>query len=866
MAVAGVQSVAVLELGKRGDGERGGGGGGSARPSSILQMWREIEDEHVVSQVQGGGPGEALVVQERSDGLVPDLSQGNRPRICGRRGEGDMIEDDAVLGDNESETWSQSQSQSRSESHDERGELNNSRCENNSDFGEVERGRVRQIFRDWMNSGERDYESDNSRGNNGSMGEQLDEPERERLSIVRDLVQMSGQQRAVSSSGDNRGEQSSEISTQEEHVRDGFVNQNEGQPGHTRRGIRKLCGRQVLLDMLKKAEIERQIEAQELLDLRAVSQFPHRNRIQALLRGRFLRNDRLVDNSKSASIAESELGLLRKKQTVSGLREGFISRKDNSGCSQATSNLSDTSSDSDIDVSAIERTGASCSQLVPTVNTEQSEPDSRGSDRLRISSDQNCSLGIACENLDCEDSNAQVETRDWESSSSIGITRSDASEQNVDMMPTECTANDLTQQSLQIEDTGLSSMQESCEVHTEQSERDDMIDYESNLSNHNSHVEGNIDDDLGLTESFALEEEQQEEVIIENYGSDWHQINVEWRNSTEESVDGNQLSSTSNEWPQNILGSGDGENSRLQEASEVWQEDGDFQEAVEIWLGAPSEHEVAQVGRIHGFYFPDDDNVYSIELRELLNRRSVSNLLHSSFRESLNQLIQSYVERQSNAHVEWELQQTTPPSPSVEQDPEQQSRDRNTRREDTVNSPLDLPLPPPPPPPRPLWDRPSRHYNWSQNDINNRPSRHFNWSQNDINNQRLGIEWEIGDLRIDMVRLQQRMNNMQRMMEACMDMQLELQRSIKQEVSAALNRSTSSSGMHVHDSQDDQCNWECVRKGLCCICCEGNIDSLLYRCGHMCTCSKCANGLLQSKRKCPMCHAPVVEVIRAYSI
>ncbi|RDY01844.1 hypothetical protein CR513_14782, partial [Mucuna pruriens] len=828
MAVAGVHNVTVLESTflrdshSQSSGRQGEGGRGGTRSSSVLQMWREIEDEQVVRQVQGR-PGEVLLQQRSDDGLVVDLSQENM--TDSNRTEGDVIED-AVLGENDSETWSQSQN----EFHYEQEELNISSRENSSDLGEVERERVRQIFREWMNSGSRDHASNNSQGNNGSRGEWLGETEQERVSNIREWVQMSGQQRGVSS-GENREEQSSEIGTQLECVRDGFVvvNQNEGQTEHMRRGMRRLRGRQVLLDMLKKAEMERQREVQELLAHRAVSHFPHRNRIQALLRGRFLRNDRSIDNNRSTSIAESELGLLRQKQTVSGLREGFFFRKDNFGCSQVTSNPSDTSSESDIDINTIEQTGASSSQAVPTVH---SEPNNKRSDRLEIPGAQICSQGTTCENLDRQGSTAHVETSDWESSSSIRVEKEDGTGQNVDMMPTEDPSNDLTQQSLQIEDTEHGNMQELSEVHTEQSQWGDITNDESNLSNHDVRVYSNIVGDVDLIESIALEVEQQEEVIIENDESDWHQ-----------SVDDNQLSSTTNEWPQNILGSEDGENSRMQEqeAPEVWQEDGGFQEAVEIWLGGPSDNEVAPVGRIHGFYFPEDDNVYSVELRELLSRRSVSNLLRSSFRESLDQLIQSYVERQGHAHVEWELQETTP-SPLAEQDSGQQSRDPIVGPQG--NSSLDRPSPPIPPP-QPLWDR---------------HSRHDNWSQSDINNQRLGIELDIvNDLRIDMVRLQQRMNNMQRMLEACMDMQLELQRSIRQEVSAALNRSTVSSGVHDHVSPDDKSKWECVRKGLCCICCESNIDSLLYRCGHMCTCSKCANELLQSRRKCPMCQAPVVE-------
>ncbi|KAG5005861.1 hypothetical protein JHK85_024403 [Glycine max] len=94
-------------------------------------------------------------------------------------------------------------------------------------------------------------------------------------------------------------------------------------------------------------------------------------------------------------------------------------------------------------------------------------------------------------------------------------------------------------------------------------------------------------------------------------------------------------------------------------------------------------------------------------------RRSVSNLLRSSFRESLDQLIQSYVERQGHASINWELQETTLSSASVEQDLEQHSRDQIVGQEEVTVSPLNLPSLPIPPP-LPIWDHHHHRDNWSQ--------------------------------------------------------------------------------------------------------------------------------------------------------
>ena len=838
MAIAGLHGVSVLESSFLRDSQsqtsrrRGDGRSGSARSSSLLQIWREIEDEHAVSQVQGRH-GEVLLEQRSNESIVVDLSREDTPD---RPELGQMHDlDDAVFGENESETWSQSQS--HGDSHDGHEDLNNSSCENSSVFGEAERERVRQVFREWMNSGSRDRGSNISWRNSSPRREWLGETEQERVRVIREWVQTSSQQRSVSS-GENREQPSAEIGSDIERVRDGFVNHSEVQNEHIRRGMRKLCGRQVMLDMIKRTECERQREIQELLDHQAVSRFPHRNRIQALLRGRFLRNDRCVDHNRSMSVAESELGLLRQRQTVSGLREGFFSRMDSTSCSQATSNLSDTSSNNDIYFNTNEQTGESSSCMV-------AEPNNRSGNRVTIAV-AHCLGGTTSDSLYWQGSTAhaegnqlwclQIESPDRQSFS-IECEGSYDTVQNVDVVAIRDTANELIQQSLQTDDSEHSNNQESSDVHNEQSEHGDISNGENNSPTHNDYTDGNVDD-----ANYGSGAADQLEQIVANEGSGWHQSNTEWRNSTSESVDDNQLGNIANEWPESRWENEDGEN-RLPEASEVWPEDGGFQEAVENWLGEPSDHGTASGGRVHSFYFSDDDNVHSVELRELHSRRRVSNLLGSSFRESLNQLIQSYVERQGHANMELDPEEATPSTVLVEQDSEQQRRDQIVEQEGTNSSPLDMHSLPTPPTP-PVWDQHPHGDNWPHNDD-------------------LEI---INVLRLDMARLHQRMNTMQRMLEACMDMQLELQRSIRQEVSAALNRSAGSSVIHDSDSPGDNSKLEFVRNGLCCICCESNIDSLLYRCGHVCTCSRCANELLQSRRKCPMCQAPVVEVIRTYSI
>lgn len=53
--------------------------------------------------------------------------------------------------------------------------------------------------------------------------------------------------------------------------------------------------------------------------------------------------------------------------------------------------------------------------------------------------------------------------------------------------------------------------------------------------------------------------------------------------------------------------------------------------------------------------------------------------------------------------------------------------------------------------------------------------------------------------------------------------------------------------------------------GNCVICSEATIDSVVYRCGHMCVCMPCGLELKGQGLKCPICRAPITEIVRAYT-
>ncbi|XP_077992283.1 uncharacterized protein LOC144446403 [Glandiceps talaboti] len=110
--------------------------------------------------------------------------------------------------------------------------------------------------------------------------------------------------------------------------------------------------------------------------------------------------------------------------------------------------------------------------------------------------------------------------------------------------------------------------------------------------------------------------------------------------------------------------------------------------------------------------------------------------------------------------------------------------------------------------------------------------------------------------------MRQELEELKNMVRMNFEMQLDIQRAIRQEVAAAL--ATVAGGSNASPSCAPASTAQPLQDGNCLICLDRGVDSVLYQCGHMCVCMTCGLRLKGQGLNCPMCRAPIRDVIRAY--
>eukprot|EP00004_Rigifila_ramosa_P026615 TRINITY_DN8381_c0_g1_i3.p1 TRINITY_DN8381_c0_g1~~TRINITY_DN8381_c0_g1_i3.p1 ORF type:complete len:548 (-),score=163.99 TRINITY_DN8381_c0_g1_i3:56-1699(-) len=216
----------------------------------------------------------------------------------------------------------------------------------------------------------------------------------------------------------------------------------------------------------------------------------------------------------------------------------------------------------------------------------------------------------------------------------------------------------------------------------------------------------------------------------------------------------------------------------------------------------------------------EDSSELGMELVQLMHQHAVSNVLHSTFRTTLEALIHERLEQIGGAPVA--------PRP---------------RRASGSRAPAAPAAPPRIRAPAPFdgdmgmaaHALPTQHH-----------GQYVNTSSVSMAAELAALQMQVAELR--------------RLVSTSFELQLDLQRSIRQEVAGALNA-------HKHGLDAETMLTPPARMpsdDMCTVCCERTIDTVLYRCGHMVACTMCSASLLERHLPCPICRAPIVEFIRCF--
>ncbi|KAE9461531.1 hypothetical protein C3L33_06550, partial [Rhododendron williamsianum] len=643
----------------------------------------------------------------------------------------------------------------------------------------------------------------------------------------------------------------------------------------------RLRGRQAFNDLLMQLERDRHRELDRLVERRAVSKFSHRGRIQSLLRLRFLRREAEVryDHHRQNLRREAPIGA-QQQHSHSGVVEEApqcshcevaVEAPRHSHATefrpqQISCHGGDTNDETNLcheGVGGCEEATVGPRQHLTSVATRFQQ---HSHSEATVGNQQH-SFSKEVRDLETAQGEAAVADRQQSHSTSSEASRTRQPSavvllrEKFDIRVENDASNPKTPRGVVVNNTeemknssSSNQVMEEPQPHDENLESCSMEDVHKEASPSSDTLRQGIRDEVcnldskdyaavPLTASNGWEEDasaEEQETSNPEQTTNEDMINCDWQ---EQESDDQQLVGTDQDW--------------ISVVSRPWSEwdeqEANSQQIIETnndWItdiSRPrSDWEGLREARYQEMLDPYLDNG---DIRQLLERRSVSTFLSSNLRDTMDQLMISRAER-------------LPQSIGNEQGEEDGFHGVRTWSHDgdrEVRDDSDQ-----------VASQSSRQSQSSQASYPGTRlcSSFTNHSSITILNVQQEMEL-IYDLRGHMVQLQHEMSELRKSIKSCVNMQSKLQRSIKHEMLSIVELPMpDTQQIHNLNGEPRRVMKESLNEGprkRCCVCYEMQVDSLLYRCGHMCTCFKCAHELQWSSGKCPICRAPIVDVVRAYA-
>ncbi|XP_070011667.1 uncharacterized protein [Nicotiana sylvestris] len=608
---------------------------------------------------------------------------------------------------------------------------------------------------------------------------------------------------------------------------------------------RFIRGRQAFSDLLLQMERDRHREIQSLVERKAVSKFQQRGRIQALLRVRLIRRGAEVRDGRSMNCSASESNRLT-HSAIMHLREKFNT--------VGQHRLADSRNNSREVVESAREVGS-----LPSTPKHRRE--------LARSNSAKAGTGFSTHQHREEDPPKELvkESSGLQpgvaNSRSVPITLGDTTKEVVDnilKVGNFCTSNQPREENHHKELSKQTSPKKMAVFSCRSNQHDmDLNSREVSISlpSYTSQAQS--------TDNFH------ELQIKQNLGTsnEWSSDGANPQSDWEEETASQHLVECDSGWVSDYSHTASG----WDEIQSAYQQQ---VEGNEDWISTVSRPRKEWEGLRHERYQEMLDRFLdNHDIQQLLQRKSVSNFLTSDLREKIDRIMASRSQQLPNAmrisHVEEEEVPTQVDEEEKEEDDmvlRHNAREEDVEVEEEQDSGYDDED-------EVLID--DNTSSWSLNQVQEVTDDSYHFPSPSLQSQSSSIcsqhikpcssssrnsstEMElIDELRGHMEKLHQEIFEIRRSMKSCMNMQMKLQRSIKQDVAAAISQL----GQKSRRNSDNKGS----NRGNCCLCCEEPIDSLLYRCGHMCTCFKCAHDLLRGTGKCPICRDPIMDVVRAYA-